>query len=442
MSFPALLIHRTNRDKTSGFTLVELMISVAVIGILAGMAAQVFTVLLDAREAAMKRIEISETASAALDYMASDIRAAYLTPDSVRPRIELSDPQPRFRFLGISRDILIKNLKPEFLVEVPGYKSTNKGVLDGVNYIYDPVESYFSANPNPTKDPDCEDNDLSCADSNIAIFPSDLLHFVNVVDNGSEVIFQEISYGLNPPGTKLIRRSQMIKLVKDSNPVNFGNFGQFIDNTTQKHLVPPAIPINGSITPNDVNQFTAIWDDGSEYGTLSSKSTNLDKKFVDRTFEILAYDIRGLRFTFWYYDYNRGGWRFANEWDSARETALIPMGNYLFNKPAISSSREGYTRGGAGDFHSIIANEPDDMYPRVDGIGTNFLVKSPADLLNNLLSSQSEFYQTARRVAAQTDGLPNMVEITIYVQDRDHTVNPKRFQSRVFIPNNFSKFGL
>ena len=58
------------------------------------------------------------------------------------------------------------------------------------------------------------------------------------------------------------------------------------------------------------------------------------------TYQVLAYDIRGLRFRYWYYDYNRGGWRFAKEWDSARETALMRANEVLFNQPAQNSSIE------------------------------------------------------------------------------------------------------
>ena len=439
MSLPALMIYRNNQDKTGGFTLVELMISVAVIGILAGMSAQVFGVLMEAREAAMKRIEISETANAALDYIASDLRAAYLTPDSVKPLATVNDPQPHFRFAGISRDIVIaRDLSQDMQKQVPGYKSTNKGALDGLNLIYNDPSSYGTANEKGQPDPDCEDSDSACVDSNIAIFPSDLLHFIKAVDDGGQKVLEEVSYGLNPPGTKLIRRSQSITLAKgtDYNVLNFNDFGQFVDNNTQhQRLVPPAIPIDSANPINVVKKCTDYWDQGAEYGTLSNVNASVTQNYVDRTFEVLAYDVRGLRFRFWYYDYNRGGWRYTTEWDSARETALVPLGKNIFNKPAISSSMEGYVRGGG--VHSVIVNEMDDMYPRIGGTGLNFSVSNPSDLLNQSKNPQAEFYETAKRIAARTDGLPNMVEITIYVQDRNHTVNPKRFQTRVSIPNNY-----
>jgi prepilin-type N-terminal cleavage/methylation domain-containing protein len=430
----------------AGFTLVELLISIAVISILAGMAAQVFSILLDSRETAMKRIEISETANAALEFISADLRAAYLTPDSVLPRIAQNDPAPRFRFAGISRDIIIPDLPPSVQAQIPGAGKDDDGdglideeILDGLDGDYPNIRSALTLTGRTVTDPlGCEEGDEACIDEDIGIFPSDLLHFVSAIENSGELVLQEVSYGLNPAGTKLIRRAQIFKPAGTTDLVSFNDFGQFIDDTTKLGLVPPALPLGqaGAITPAAVKRYTDNWDTGAETGSLSSTTTN--PQYVDRTFEVLAYDIRGLRFRYWYYDYNRGGWRAVKEWDSARESAFTTPDQFMFNQPAANNSLEGYIRRG---FQNVIVNEPDDMYPRTSGVGTSFLVTSPAELLNQYLSKRGTYLDTANRIAQKTDGLPNMVEITIYVQDRDHTVNPKRFTLRVSIPNNYRNIG-
>jgi hypothetical protein len=35
-----------------------------------------------------------------------------------------------------------------------------------------------------------------------------------------------------------------------------------------------------------------------------------------------------------------------------------------------------------------------------------------------------------------------MIEITIYVQDRERKVNPKQYSTRVFLPNNYRSIGI
>ena len=105
----------------------------------------------------------------------------------------------------------------------------------------------------------------------------------------------------------------------------------------------------------------------------------------------------------------------------------------LFNDFAANSSIEGSNRRG---FQNIIVNEPDDMYPRQSTSNT-FLVNSPQLLMNN-----PEYREVRDRVIKRTDGLPNMVEITLYVQDRKRTNPPQPYTTRVFIPNNYRSIGL
>ncbi|MBD3265795.1 prepilin-type N-terminal cleavage/methylation domain-containing protein, partial [bacterium] len=203
-----------NQART-GFTLVELLISIAVISILAGMAAQVFSVLLQSREIAMRRIEISETANAALEFMAAEIRSAYLTPNSVKPRLTADSPQPRFRFAGISRNVVIDEIEDdEVKARIPGAGEDDDGdgwideeFLDGVDEDYNPVDSApaLGGRGRPREEPiPCEEGDSSCIDEDIGAFPSDMLHFVSAVENSGQLVLSEVSYGLDPAGLKLV----------------------------------------------------------------------------------------------------------------------------------------------------------------------------------------------------------------------------------------------
>ncbi|MGC9327396.1 MAG: PulJ/GspJ family protein [Candidatus Hinthialibacter sp.] len=429
-----------------GFTLVELMISVAVITMLAGMAAQTFRAVLTAREVTMRRLEVNETARATLDYMASELRSAYLTPDSVKPvsiaRTSTDNAGPRFRFAGISRDVVVDpdSKTPGAGKDDDGDGLIDEEVLDGVDGDYKSGAASALKGGSPEADPlGCEPGDGTCIDEDIGLFPSDILHFVSAVESSGSVILQEISYGLNPPGTRLVRRAQVLSLDSGSSSSRqqLFDFGQFIDDSSRKLLVPQAVPIGQIIRQSSVQQAINNWDDGAEDGQIGQSNNNSQNP--GNLFQVLAYDIRGLRFEYWYYDYNRGGWRMAQEWDSSRETALMSPTEKIFNKFAANNSVEGNS---TISFANVIVNEPEDMYPRMAGSPTRFLINDPRQIRDAWRNPQrNSFYELYQKIAARTDGLPDMIEITIYVQDRDRTMNPKPYSTRVFLPNNYRTVG-
>lgn len=430
-----------------GFTLVELMISIAVISILAGLAAQTFSVVLDTRQIALNRIEMNETARAALEFLGTEISSAYLTPDSVKPvaqglnnNTNTLERLPRFRFAGIYRDIKVSD--DPYNKEVPGAGEDDDGdgkideeILDGLSGDYN---NNFSGVPDTTE---CPPGSNDCIDEDIGLFPSDMLHFVSAVENEGDVMLQEISYGLDVSGTRLFRRSKVLNLsAASADALELSTFGQFIDRNTTKRLLPSPVQVGRSVNPGELTAIFTNWELGCRQGNLTQNSPSNNDPNDD--FGILAYDIRGLRITYWYYDYNRGGWRHTDEWDSARETALMSPGEKIFTTFARNYSREGRNLMG---IENIIVNEPDDMYPKappqVPGFGTPFLVTNPQQLVTALNDSNQPDYNTAVRIAQRTDGLPNMVEITVYVQDRERSIHPKPYTTRVFIPNNYRSLG-
>lgn len=427
-----------------GFTLVELLISIAVITILAGMAAQTFSAVLSAREIAMRRLEVNETARMTLDYLSSELRSAYLTPDSVKQvtvsrGVGVQQTAPRFRFAGIYRDVVATAE-----LGVPGAGKDDDGdglideeVLDGVDGDYRNGAADALRGTSPISDPKgCEAGDNACIDEDIGLFPSDILHFVSAVESSGNVILQEISYGLDPSGTRLIRRAQVLDLSSNTSQTEkkLADFGQFIDDASGKYLLPNAIPIGQIMRQSYVQQAINCWNDGSEDGIIGKTSSANNSQNPGNLFQVLAYDIRGLRFQYWYYDYNRGGWRRAQEWDSSRETALMSPTEKIFNKFAANNSLEGNSM---QSFANVIVNEPEDMYPRYGGALSRFLVNDPKIVLASMNNpTNNPLFDLYQRIATQTDGLPNMVEITIYVQDRDRATNPKPYTARVYLPNN------
>ncbi|MBN2329404.1 MAG: prepilin-type N-terminal cleavage/methylation domain-containing protein [Candidatus Omnitrophica bacterium] len=433
-------------EQGRGFTLVELMISVAVITLLAGMAAQTFRAVLTAREVAMRRMEINETARATLDYMATELRSAYLTPDSVKPvgvvASSSENTGPRFRFAGINRDVVVEpdSKTPGAGKDDDGDGLIDEEVLDGVDGDYNDGAAAALKGASPIPDPlGCEPGDQACIDEDIGLFPSDILHFVSAVESSGTVILQEISYGLNPAGTRLVRRAQVLQLDSSSSSSRqqLLDFGQFIDDSSRKLLLPPAVPIGQIVRQSAVQQAINNWDDGAEDGQIGQSNNNSQNP--GNLFQVLAYDVRGLRFQYWYYDYNRGGWRMAQEWDSSRETALLSPSEKIFNKFAANNSLEGNSM---TSFANVIVNEPEDMYPRMAGSTSRFLISDPRQLRNAWRNPQrNAFYELYQKIAARTDGLPDMIEITIYVQDRDRSYNPKTYSTRVFLPNNYRTVG-
>ncbi len=427
---------------TGGFTLVELLISVAVIGILAGMAAQTFTAVINSRDVAIRRIEANETARAALDFIASELKTAYITPDSVNP-VESSRPSPRvsetprFRFAGIRRDIDVTDRSNARQYPIPGVGEDDDGdglvdeeILDGLQGDY---KTGF--NGQPSADPlGCEDGDSACIDEDIGMFPSDILHFVSAIEDEGSMVLQEISYGLDTTGTRLMRRMEVLNLNDRSQSRRTDilvNFGRFIDLTTGERLLPDPVPIGRGVSRSEVNRSIEHWDKGTEQGSLGAniEANNASNK----RFQVLAYDVRGIRISYWYYDYNRGGWRMTQEWDSARETALMGFGEPIFTQPARNIG--GAEGGNRSFFERLIVNEPEDMYPKA-GSGLQFAITNPGALITS-----PEWQGAAKRIGQRTDGLPNMVEVTIYVQDREREFNPKPFTRRIFVPNNYRSLG-
>lgn len=429
---------KNNKNK-SAFTLIEVMISMGVLAILSGIAAQTFVVILDSRDVALNRLEINENARTVLDFIAADIRTAYLTPDSVKPvnQRNLAEGTPRFRFVGIRRDVNSEDqpLIPGAGIDDDGDGLIDEEILDGVDGDYPNGAKSALRSGRAQPDPlGCEDGDADCIDEDIGLIPSDILHFVSAIENSGETILQEISYGLNPEGTRLVRRAQVLNLSGNNASIELVDFGQFVDNATRKRLVPAPVAIGSPPSSSSVRSALQNWDDGSKYGQLQSRSNNFTNQNPGKLFQTLAYDIRGLRLRYWYYDYNRGGWRYAREWDSSRETALMAPGQNLFNTPALNNSTEGRNRIG---FENLIINEPEDLFPLRSSVGNDFAVQNPRQMLGN-----RDYTNVVNRIGKRTDGLPNIVEITIYAQDRGRTINPRAFTTRVFVPNNYRSVGL
>jgi hypothetical protein len=171
-------------------------------------------------------------------------------------------------------------------------------VLDGVDGDYPNGAKDALRGGRPIADPlGCEPGDWACIDEDIGLFPSDLLHFVSAVESSGDLILQEISYGLDPSGTKLVRRAQILDLSGQAaqDRQKLLDFGQFIDNQTRQALVPPPVPAGIPVARAQVAKAIQNWDTGSKYGWLVSQ-TRQDNQNPGKLFQVLAYDVRGLRF--------------------------------------------------------------------------------------------------------------------------------------------------
>jgi hypothetical protein len=188
--------------------------------------------------------------------------------------------------------------------------------------------------------------------------------------------------------------------------------------------------VNAGYNPRAVALMHQTWDEFAD--DVLDGSTN-DARISE--FEILAYDIRGLRVRHWYYDYNQRGWLVSQEWDSARESLLFDGTVRIFDGtvPGLSANAATNDR---SRYVFPIANETTDTFPR-DPLGAivRELRGTPQQPgVGQLLSEP--FRPVVNQINAATDGLPWVVEIELYVQDPAHSLPPKRFSTRVYLPND------
>ena len=442
MKVPTMNPARVYRRERA-FTLVELLVSMGILGILATIAASTFRVTLDTREKAVRKMQLAENARTTLDFMAEELRTAYLTPESVAPVLEGQQDAPPLRFVGIHRNRPVVP-KPSTVSDTSqwtpgagededGDDKTDEEWLDALDNDFSPtaVNKPWSYEPNRTD---------GSVDEDIGMFPSDILHFVTAQRGtvGGPTVLTEVSYGLNSIGTRLIRRAH--KADEEKEILHAGKF--FVDpgQTQGRRFLPPPLPTkkaNGGVIPNSgyqamlVGMIGGTWDEFAD--DVLDGGTN-DRQISE--FEILAYDIRGLRLRYWYYDYNEGAWRVTQEWDSARETLLFNQNIRIFDG-TIPGLAADIATNDLSRYRFPISNEPSDALPR-DTLGIILNELRPSGVrqgTGNLLSDPA-YSGLVKRINSTTDGLPWVVEIEIYVQDQDRAIAPQRFSTRVFIPNN------
>lgn len=426
---------KAGRDASRrGFTLTELLVSMAIISVLATVSAAIFRTTLNTRDLTEQKIEVSEVGRALIDLIADELRTAYLSPESLSPvlegSLEAQGQAYRMRFAGIRNDTEYSTvISPSSSQSAPGF-----GIDDDGDGTID--EEMLN---------DVDDDGDGLVDEDFGTFPDDLLHFVRLLDSaqtGGELAVEEISYGLNQRGTRLIRRAK--RFSADSTVAPLSNAGSFYETTGNLgSLVPALVP-----TANALGEPVLQTGDLQVRSLVQWDQITQDDQFSKYTsLATLAYDIRGLRFSYWYYDYTLGGYRRAKEWDSARETSflVVPLqpstataqaSRLLFRHTAWHSGFFDPTDPNFGrDLVANISNEPDDAFPRVQAFNkVDYMFRSPAQLFAQIANPEAS--QLARRIGAHTDGLPVFVEITIYVQDRSHVAPPVPFTARVFLPNN------
>ena len=431
------------RQRDRGFTLVELLVSMGILGILATIAAATFRVTLDTREKAILKIQLAENARTTLDFMAEEIRSAYLTPESVAPVIIGQQDAPRLRFVGIHRDRPVvprpNNVKPtDQWTPGAGEDDDGDGLideewLDGIDNDYNPT----AVNKPWSFLPEREDGQV---DEDIGMFPSDRLYFVTALQEsaGGPTVLTEVVYGLNSVGTRLVRRAS--KAEKEEDVLHTGKFLLRSGQPSGQRFLPAPLPTqdaNGGVTPSSgypARLLALIHQNWDQFADDVLNGSSNDRQISQ--FEILAYDIRGLRFRFWYYDYNQRGWRVTQEWDSARETLLFDRTVRIFDGNILGLSADVATNDQTR-YVSPIANEPTDVFPRDPlGVILRDLRGTPQQPGIGRLLTDSVFKPLRSQINSTTDGLPWLLDIEVYVQDPAHSIAPKRFSTRVYLPTN------
>ncbi len=438
----------------SGFTMVEMMVSVAVFSVVIAMAFSTLMAASEARKAASAKFDIYRNAQATLAFIAQELRSAKLYEQDLRflQAASPNQPPPDLNLPNNGRGRLIINNWPPLDknpntasslipyrgngIDDDGDRRIDEEAFDGMDNDGDgeqggPVHPLLGYAMADGIDND-KDGEIDEGIDEDIFYPLDMLNFVSFRD-GREI---EVGYAIDPVSMRdLWRRTAFFSATGLQPPRLDGIYPVSVDYAMGNNTAAPlAYPGQQRPLMPWFDTTGGMADQGEKSrtsGAVSSNSQGRDSNEslgISQFYDVMALNILGFDCRAYYYDYLLG-----EENSNLQDTLVSGLGAQIFNPYAFK----------AFSWDSSFENSPLNPYPFNSEINIfpnepNDLAVIPGTHLANALKDQPGKNRAAERIASavdRTDGLPRMLEITLFVQDQQRVrEEPVRVSMRVTLP--------
>lgn len=450
--------HQASR---AGFTVVELVITLALLLVVGSLALMTFQVANNSRRQALARIDVAEKSRSSLELISRELRSAFLNPvgriplpEGYQPDVAYEDwttpvddnnngliNEAALAFIGLNRSRTLENRQGSLIEVGDGLDNDGDGSLGaGIEQV---EIGNITMLRGPTGSPGIDEEQFNGIDDDgdglideDVVYPSDMLNFVIAEDTAAGFLLPldtaggasaarpgydlvEIGYALDPEANRLRRRIQTAP--------------------------DPTQSLSGGIDGRYLVRRGGGLDAGNE----------TDFK-VDS--EIFAFDIVGLDFRYYYYDY-----QVAAVLNDPEAWGLSP-GVSVFD--VVLSVLPGAARAIAapdGRIQAVQVAGLDVVYPHRDDPwafrqewrsdrrdtapgydGLALAVQNYYALFYNINNEPSDaipavsdldsLKRMSDRRRRETDGLPGMVEITLFATDSRGILSlPTQYSTRVYL---------
>lgn len=368
----------SRRTARRGFTLLEVVVAATLFAVVSALAVITFQTAVNSRNVARARVDVYEKARTVLEIMSDDVRAAFLTPESITATgFDLggvADKLEAPKFVVIDRYVPAQFYRG---VDNDGDGQTDEDPIDNIDNDNDGLID---------EDPD---------DSILDRFSTDLDGDGNIelyldgVDNDND--------GLTDEDFQFIPRDLLVFTSAQANPGHY-------DLVQAGYTLGKSLSTAGNSLTADVAELRRLYhwaetQQGLDFPIpIAGNETDymLDMMLSSRGFtekDTVAFDVLGFDVAVFFFDYEVNRWRELPRDRPLYDGTMLIDDNTLWN-----SALERYPNEPADRIVAPLA--PGELAPRY----------------------------------RETDGLPVAVELTVYVVDQEVSLTPRKVTQRVHLP--------
>lgn len=278
---------------------------------------------------------------------------------------------PPYRFVGINKEYYGTSV--DYAALIRAGITDERAIIEALSNRNDDGDVGPDGRERINEDPwnGIDDDGDALVDEDALTIPRDLINLVSSVPNNGLLDVVELGYCLSA-------KPEANKIAEFRSDRLYRRFNEFNPEREDFDLA---------------RSFGRFYDirTGKDHDYLTSETVFISQP----TTEVVDYDVVGLDLYYWYYDHGDTEettddyWAYTDSWDSAVEAALEPQER-------------------KNNLGRAIHNEPEDAI--------QFLRESESNRQNG-------------------DGLPLMVEVRLFLQDRNREFPPKMLGTRVYLPS-------